>query len=230
MGPHSNVGGHAARVIGVIATLALAVFLVIGCGETDTLDPTPSLLATVPVDGSEVAEGDIVTVIFDLDSGIVTVNGAAAQGGGVTRTFQVADHGVQSISWGDGSTATLGYDVTPVDVTPADLVDVAPYDVRDRTAVDPFDVQDGLMLVFSEPVDVIQLTLLSEAIQEIWLPYTGGALDWVATADGNTITLNANPADPIFPGTRYDVVGCVVDRAGHVTSVAFWFETYIEPA
>ena len=118
MGPHSNVGGHAARVIGVIATLALAVFLVIGCGETDTLDPTPSLLATVPVDGSEVAEGDIVTVIFDLDPGIVTVNGAAAQGGGVTRTFQVADHGVQSISWGDGSTATLGYDVTPVDVTP----------------------------------------------------------------------------------------------------------------
>jgi hypothetical protein len=79
---------------------------------------------------------------------------------------------------------------------------------------------------------VVHLTLFGEAIDEIWLlpaPSGGGVLDWVATADGNTVTLNANPDDPMLTQTRYDVVGCVVDRAGNVASVGFWFQTYIEP-
>lgn len=55
MRPRSYVGRHVAHGIGVVAMLALVIFLATGCDETDTLDPTPSLLATVPVDGSEVA-------------------------------------------------------------------------------------------------------------------------------------------------------------------------------
>ncbi|MAF09968.1 hypothetical protein CMK11_05900 [Candidatus Poribacteria bacterium] len=122
--------------------------------------------------------------------------------------------------------------MTPADVTPPDLVDVTPYDIRGDTVVDPGDVRGSLMLVFSEPVDVVQLTLFGDPIDELWLMPSsgdGGVLDWVATADGNTVTLNGAPDDPILTQTRYDVVGCVVDRAGNVASVAFWFETYIEP-
>ena len=218
MRPQGVVPSHVTTGIGVVVVLALVILLAPGCDEAEPLNPVASLLATVPGDGLAVAEGTTVTLTFDSDPGIVIVNGIAAQGSGTVRTFPVAVDGGMAISWGASSTAALEYLVIHPDVTSPELVSVDPR-VVGKTDVDPAEFADGLGLQFSEPVSFENLTISTG----------GSALIWVATTDGTTLTLNANPDDPVVTETRYEVVGSVVDRAGNVTEVAFWFRTSTEP-
>ncbi|MBT3270367.1 hypothetical protein HN371_24705 [Candidatus Poribacteria bacterium] len=111
------------------------------------------------------------------------------------------------------ATITFG-NVIPPDVIPPELVSVDP-NVVGRQDIDPALLRDGLVLEFTESADSGNLTISAG----------GSALNWVATIDGNSVTLQFNPDDPVVFGTRYEVAGSVVDGAGNVIEVGFWFET-----
>ena len=85
--------------------------------------------------------------------------------------------------------------------------------------VDPSDLNDGLVIEFNKRIDGHALTISTD----------GAPLDWVAEADGKTVTLYPNPDDPLLLNTRYEVAGTVYGNKGNETDVAFWFRTYIEP-
>jgi len=218
MRPRSYVRRRGSTGIGVVASLVLVIFLGGGCSETEPMDSAPLLLTTAPSDGSHVRCGRTVTLTFDSDPGLVTVSGVGAQGSGRVRTFEILERSVYPISWGDGSTTTLTFVVLPGDITPPELVSVTPA-VLEVSDVDPSDLNDGLVIEFDKRIDDHALTISTD----------GAPLDWVAEADGKTVTLYPNPDDPILLNTRYEVAGTVYGNKGNETDVAFCFRTYIEP-
>lgn len=193
--------------------------LMVACGGDDEGDATvtANFLGADPADGSDVPEGATVTLKFDAAPGTVTVNGNATTAAGNNATYVLAAGDTTlSIAWdgGDGGSASVSYTLLAPDTTPAKLVSVTP-DVDGKTNVDPGDLADGLAIEFDEEVDVDELTISTG----------GSALAWVPTADGNTVTLQANADDPIVNETAYDVEGTVVDLGGNETTVSISFTT-----
>ncbi|MBT3270149.1 hypothetical protein HN371_23590 [Candidatus Poribacteria bacterium] len=206
-----------------VATAGVVLFAVFwtleaGCGEPEAVGPPPSLLSSFPANGSRVLEGTPVTLIFTSDPGVVVVNGTTALGAGTSRTFRLAGGALQTISWGDSSSTTLTFYVLSAHRPPPSLESVRP-DVNARDDVDPAELSDGLALEFYGPVDVHVLTIST----------AGVSLDWIATADGNTVTLHPNPRAPILMETRYEVRGTVSDLTGAEAAISIGFTTTAEP-
>jgi hypothetical protein len=191
--------------------------LMVACSSDATDDggtDTQTLSAANPADGSSVPEGATITLTFSGDPGTVTVNGAATDGAGATRTFTLGADGALSLAWDNGGAGSLTYTVLEKDLIAPSLVSVDP-DVDGATDVDPADLADGLALEFDEPVDA----------DEVVISTGGSALAWVPTVDGNTITLQANADDPIVNETEYEVTGAAVDLAGNSTDISISFTT-----
>lgn len=181
--------------------ISLSALMVACSSDDDGDDETAAVLTGAnPADGSSVPEGSVATLTFDKDPGAVTVNGTPAEGAGAARTFTVTA-AANSIAWDLGGSATVNYTLTAPDTDPAVLDGTDP-DVDGKTDVDPADLADGLALNFNEPI----------LDADIELATGGSALAWVTTGgEDGTITLAANPDDPIVNETEYTVTGEVTD-------------------
>jgi len=183
--------------------------------DDDGGDDTAAVLTGAnPADGSSVPEGSTATLTFDKDPGAVTVNGTPADGAGAARTFTVTA-AANSVAWDLGGSATVNYTLTAPDTDPAVLEGTDP-DVDGKTDVDPADLADGLALNFNEPILDVDIEFAAGGSPLSWTP-TGG--------DDGTVTLAANPDDPVVNETEYTVTGEVTDAGGNVTEVDISFTT-----
>lgn len=198
-----------------ILAISMTAFLA-ACGgdDDDDGDTTPAVLqSSAPADGATVPQGSIVTLNFDKNPGAVTVNGTAAEGSGKKRTFTVTQAS-NAIAWDNGGTATLNFTLTEPDTTPPSLSSSSPKD--GATGVDPDDInQNGIMLTFNETISKSDLMVSKD----------GDNLGWISSAEGDTVTLNATPANPLVNETTYEVSGSVEDASGNSGDVSISFTT-----
>ncbi len=195
-----------------ILAISMTAFLA-ACGGDDEPEPEAVTLdSSTPADGATAAEGSTVTLTFSGNPGTVTVNGNATEGSGRTRTFTLMQ-ATNNIAWDDG-TATLTFTLTAPDTTAPMLSSSTPAD--GATNVDPDDINNsGIMLKFDE--------IISNA--ELMLSRDGDDLGWISSVEGDTVTLNPAPANPLVNETAYMVSGSVEDASGNMADVSISFTT-----
>ena len=195
-----------------ILAISMTAFLA-ACGGDENGEPdTPAVLES-PADGATFAEGATVTLTFDKNPGTVTVNGNATEGSGRTRTFTVMQAS-NAIAWDNGGAVTLTFNLTAPDNTPPMLSSSTPAD--GATDVDPDDINtSGIMLKFNETISSAELMVSRD----------GDDLGWISSVEGDTVTLNATPANPLVNETAYMVSGSVEDASGNMADVSISFTT-----
>lgn len=149
--------------ISALLTVALMVFIMIGCGSSDdtkTVTP-PTLKSSSPAAGGEVAANATITLTFDKSMKDVTVNGTAATVSGATATWKPAAAlptgpvtltiDGNSADGGKLATATLALTVKAADTTAPDIDGAKSVPANGATGLDPATISD-ITIVFTEPM------------------------------------------------------------------------------
>jgi hypothetical protein len=215
------------RLTALLVAAMLAVW-VVGCGDDDDDDDddtgtVAAVTAVNPADNSTVAANTAIEVTFDnAPEDSVTINGKPATLVGKKASIDNAGlaEGANipvEIKWtstsGDAGTHTVTYTVEPEDVTPPSVASSTPSDgAKD---VNPDDVNaDGIVIELDEEADVT-LTVTLEDVP----------LNWKASVDGTTVTLQPLSGSELGFEKEYVVTGTATDGAGNEAEISITFTT-----
>lgn len=153
--------------ISALLTVALMVFIMIGCGSdtTETTVTNPKLVSTTPASGGTIAANGTFTMAFDKPMSSVTVTGAAGTvtlGDGKNVTWKptgTLPTGALTLTISGTSTdkgklddTSVSLTVQAADTTPPDIDGAASVPANGATGLDPATVTN-ITIAFTEAMD-----------------------------------------------------------------------------